>query len=438
MNINLFNRFQAKHLEIMQQNNLQPGAKILFVSDSADEDWCAKHTQKPLVNGVKRFSETMVTLLKQNGYQVEFLHPYILDENEKRRIKTTPIPFYPDIEFAFNFWQLFPVIRKAIIENQPDAIFIATVEGPLGFFTSRLARMLKIPYSLVFTTNLHEYIGKYINNFTKGHIDLPSDLIIYKKAYKMLYKHAKTIFVPTPLIKSYVRSFGIKENKIIVWPHGIDTHVFHPPTPNEINPYRKYEWYQNNPLPILIYFGRISIDKRVDEFLNISQSDLQTAIGTKCHKVIIGTGLNAADYQKRYADAYTHFLGGMQQAELASYLRWADTFIFPSVTDTFGIVLLESAASGVPIVGRVGEQIASSEVLTSVGGIGIEIDPTLLEKLKKTAEPIENYPDLYAQDQKNWITGIQQAFQIKREEIIEKTTRQYSWENAMHLLIENV
>lgn len=438
MNINLFNRFQKKHFEIMEQNNLKPGSKILFVSDSADEDWCANNTDKPLVNGVKRFSETMVSLLKENGYQVDFLHPYILDEKEKRRIKTTPIPFYPDVEFAFNFWQLFPVIRKAIIENEPDAIFIATVEGPLGFFTSRLAKMLHIPYSLVFTTNLHEYIGKYINNFTKGHIDLPSDLTIYKKAYHLLYKNAKTIFVPTPLIKTYVQSFGINPEKIIVWPHGIDTEVFHPPETNELNPYQTLDWYQSNPLPILIYFGRISIDKRVDDFLNLDQNELEKALGTKCHKVIIGTGLNDPIYRKKYADSYTHFLGGMKQIELASYLRWADLFIFPSVTDTFGIVLLESAASGVPIVGRIGEEIASTDVLTSVGGIGIEIDSVLLEKLKKTAEPIENYPALYAEDQQKWIKGIQKAFQINMEEIIKKTTQQYSWENAMHLLLENI
>ncbi len=438
MNKILFNRFQAKHFEIMKQNNLKLGSKILFVSDSADEDWCANHTDKPLVNGVKRFSETMVSLLKQNGYQVDFLHPYILDENEKRLIKTTPVPFYPDLEFAFKFWQLYPVIRKAIIENKPDAIFITTVEGPLGFFTSRLAKLLHIPYSLVFTTNLHEYIGKYINDFTKGHIDLPSDLSIYKKAYKLLYKNAKTIFVPTPIIKNYVQSFGMDANKIVVWPHGIDTEVFHPPYATEENPYLQFDWYQNEPLPLLIYFGRISIDKRVDDFLNLSQSDLEEALATKCHKVIIGSGLNDSSYRDKYADGYTHFLGGMKQIELASYLRWADLFIFPSVTDTFGIVLLESAASGVPIVGRIGAEIASSEVLTSVGGIGIEIDPILLEKLKKTAEPIENFPELYSLDQKKWITGIQLAFHIKMDEIIQKTTQKYSWENAMNLLIENV
>ncbi len=417
---------------------LQPGSKILFVSDGADEDWRANNTEKPLVSGVKRFSETMVAMLRKNGYQVEFLHPYILDEHQNRILKTNPLKLYPDTEVASYMWEYLPIIQKILTQTQPDAIFIATVEGPLGLFTSLLAKNLNIPYSLAFTTNFHEYIGKYLSNFTNGLLDIPSDLPIFKRTYKLLYENAKNIFVPTKTVAKFVENFGIEKERIIIWPRGIDTHIFHPPKPTEVNPYLKYEWYQKEALPILIYFGRISIDKRIDDFLNLSHQKLASNLGTKVHKVIIGAGLQDEEYQINYQDRYTHFLGGMKQSELAKYLRWSNVFLFPSVTDTFGNVILESAASGVPIVGRIGAEIASSEVLLSVGGIGVEIDNNLLKILKNTAEPIENYPHLYQSDQEKWYRAISKAFHQDKNTLIFNTTRNYSWENAMNLLLAHL
>ena len=438
MNNALFQQTKIQPTSFHLAPTLQPGAKILFVSDGADEDWRANHTKKPLVSGVKRFSETMVTMLRNHGYQVDFLHPYILNDQQKRIIKTNPLKLYPDTEVASYIWEYLPIIQRFLTHSQPDAIFIATVEGPLGFFTSWLAKNLNIPYSLAFTTNYHEYVGKYLSTFTNGLIDLPSDLPIFKTTYKLLYQNAKNIFVPTQTIARFVETFGIEKDRIILWPRGIDTKIFHPPTSTETNPYLKYKWYQTNPLPILIYFGRISIDKRIDDFLNLSHSKLETTLGTKVHKVIIGAGLQDQAYQSQYANQYTHFLGGMKQSHLAEHLRWSNVFIFPSVTDTFGNVILESSASGVPVVGRVGKNIASTEVLQAVGGIGVEIDPNLGTILKKTAQPIENYPDLYKEDQEKWLAAITKAFNQDRKNIVTTTTQKYSWENAMHLLLKHI
>lgn len=259
---------------------------------------------EPQVNGVVRTLKQTRDHLIKLGHQVTMLTP------EGHR--TIPCPSYPSIPLA-----LFPgrKIAKALNAIQADAIHIAT-EGPLGM----TARSWCIKNKIKFTTSYHTQFPEYLR------LRLPIPLSISYAWFRRFHDRAERTLVPTDSQKKRLKSRGFKN--VCVWGRGVDTSIFTPNNPQIID----------LPRPILLNMGRVSVEKNIDAFLSL---DLPGS------KVVVGDGPDIDLLKKRYPDVL--FTGAKFGKELASWVAAADNFVFPSKTDTFGLVLLEAMACGVPV-----------------------------------------------------------------------------------------
>lgn len=270
--------------------------KIMIVTDA----W------EPQVNGVVRTLTQTRLELSRMGHQVHLLTPL--------EFRTIPCPTYPEIRLS-----LFPKRRVAArIESvAPDALHIAT-EGPLGM----AARAYALRHGLPFTTAYHTRFPEYI----RARIGLP--LSWTYRFLRWFHGPAVAVMVPTRLVKQDLEAFGFPAAQVVLWSRGVDLDLFKPGPllPHEEKP------------PVFLCVGRVSIEKNVEAFLKL---DLP---GTKW---VAGTGPLLDDLKKRYPAA--RFTGVLDQPTLASLYNAADVFVFPSRTDTFGLVLLEAMACGCPV-----------------------------------------------------------------------------------------
>jgi glycosyltransferase involved in cell wall biosynthesis len=261
----------------------------------------------PQVNGVVRTLDTVTGLLRAAGHRITLLTP-----EDKPSL---PLPTYPEIRLAL-------VSRKAVAGQintaRPDCIHIAT-EGPLGWF----ARRHCLKRGLAFTTSFHSRFPEMIAE----RLPLPG---IARLAYAVLRRfHAPSsaTLVPTPTVARRLEGLGFDHVK--VWTRGVDTSQFRP---------IESSMFVGLPRPVMLNAGRVAIEKNIDAFLSLELR------GTK---VVVGDGRQLAELKLRYPDAvYTGYLSG---DELARALSAADVFVFPSKTDTFGLVMLEAMACGVPV-----------------------------------------------------------------------------------------
>lgn len=268
--------------------------RILIISDA----W------EPQVNGVVRTLRMTAAELRDMGKIVEVIGP--------ERFKTIPLPSYPEIRLA-----LFAGRKLArIIENfQPDALHIAT-EGPLGM----AARAYAIRKGLRFTTAFHTRFAEYLEARTK----IPAWL-----TYKWLRRfHAagSGVMVATESLQADLAKYGFKN--LCSWSRGVDLHMFQP-TPRQDWPLAR---------PIFAYVGRVAVEKNLRAFL---------ALDLPGSKLIIGDGPQRKALEQEFPAA--HFTGALHGEELAQAYAGADIFVFPSRTDTFGLVVLEALASGLPV-----------------------------------------------------------------------------------------
>lgn len=270
--------------------------KIMIVTDA----W------EPQVNGVVRtLTQTRLELTRM-GHQVHLLSPL--------EFRTIPCPTYPEIRLS-----LFPKRRVAarIQSAAPDALHIAT-EGPLGL----AARAYALRHGLPFTTAYHTRFPEYV----RARIGLPLSLTY--RYLRWFHGPSTTIMVPTPAVKHDLQAYGFPPQQVALWSRGVDLDLFKPgaPLPNEEKP------------PVFLCVGRVAVEKNVEAFL---QLDLP---GTKW---VAGTGPLLDELKKRYPAV--RFTGVLDQPTLASLYNAADVFVFPSRTDTFGLVLLEAMACGCPV-----------------------------------------------------------------------------------------
>lgn len=267
--------------------------KILLVSDA----W------HPQVNGVVRTLEKTRETLVEFGHDVEVLSP------GKR---TIPCPSYPEIRLSLTPGR---EVRKIFSRGPFDAIHIAT-EGPIGM----AARRRCIRQGLEFTTSYHTRFPEYL----RMRASVPTGL-----SYSFLrrfHSAASRTLVRTATQKALLTEKGFRN--LAVWPGGVDTGLFHPRERDALD----------LPRPISLYMGRVSPEKNIEAFLSL---DLPGS------KVVIGGGPALETLRQRYPGV--HFLGYRHGEELASMLASADVFVFPSRTDTLGLVILEAMASGVPV-----------------------------------------------------------------------------------------
>ncbi|MGN6486220.1 MAG: glycosyltransferase family 4 protein [Devosia sp.] len=268
--------------------------KVLIVTDA----W------HPQINGVVRSIERVVEEMLKRGIEVEMLTP--------AQFKTFPMPGYGEIRLSRTLMK--PVFRQ-IDAAGADAIHIAT-EGPLGIMARRWCRKHGFPFSTAYHTQFPEYL--------RARLPVP-----LKWSYRFLrwfHGAATYCLVGTPHLKELLEQRGF--TNAVIWTKGVDTERVHPVK-------RARADY---PAPVFLYVGRVAVEKNIHAFLEL---DLP---GTK---LVVGGGPSLDRLRAEYPDAV--FTGPKQGEELARTFAAADAFVFPSRTDTFGLVLLEALASGTPV-----------------------------------------------------------------------------------------
>src|SRR5579863_586143 len=259
---------------------------------------------RPQVNGVVHSLEQMSAAARQQGAFCEFLTP--------QGFATLPLPTYPDIRLALASRR---AAAKRIEAIAPDHIHIAT-EGPIGLAARRYCRAV----GRVFTTSYHTRFPEYI----RARAPVPPGFTY--ALLRWFHSAASAVMAPTPAIRDELTTRGFAGVK--VWSRGVDHELFRP----------RLGGVLDLPRPIFLYVGRVAVEKNLTALLDL---DLPGST------VIVGDGPARAALQRDYPRA--HFLGARSGEKLAEIYASADVFVFPSRTDTFGIVLIEALASGLPV-----------------------------------------------------------------------------------------
>ena len=287
--------------------------RILIVSDA----W------HPQINGVVRTLEATIAMLELQGYQVLLIAP------GKTSALVVPLPFYPEIKL-----ELFGGhrIARALRDFKPDIIHIAT-EGTLGAAARRLCLIENRRFTTAYHTCFPEYLAARINKTAL--LSGWGGRIVQWLAYRFLrrfHNAASAVMVPTEAVAALLRRHNVASDRLHIWSRGVSTSTFQPGD-------KDHPALRDLPRPIVLYVGRIAVEKNITAFLAVPFSG---------SKVIVGDGPQLPALRANYPQA--HFIGIVTAAkELAAYYRAADIFVFPSMTDTFGLVLLEAMASGLPV-----------------------------------------------------------------------------------------
>nr|WP_294501212.1 glycosyltransferase family 1 protein [uncultured Rhodopila sp.] len=320
-----------------------PSHRILIVTDA----W------KPQVNGVVRTLTTVVEELRAMGHVAEVIGP--------DRFRTVPCPTYPDISLS-----LLPRRRlvRLIEAFKPDALHIAT-EGPLGLAARRWAKSTGFAFTTAFHTRFAEYI--------KARTGIPVRPIY--AWMRRFHGASHGTMVATQSLRDELHTRGFRN--IRSWSRGVDLDQFKP-SPRE-------EW--DLPRPIFIYIGRVAVEKNIGAFLDL---DLPGS------KVVVGGGPQLASLRREYPGVT--FTGPRYGEALARAYAGADVFVFPSLTDTFGLVLLESLACGTPVAAF--PVTGPKDVLTSssgkIGSVSTDLRAAALDALTADRHACREHAEKYS------------------------------------------
>lgn len=266
--------------------------KILIITDA----WA------PQVNGVVRTYENVCKEMRDMGVDFMVINP------EVQQFKKIPLPGYKEIKIVVNPWKINVLLNNYMKDGYK---FHIATEGPLGLFAKRFCEKNGMSYTTSFHTLFPEFIEKRIG--------IPS--VWSYKYFRWFHKKSRKVLVPTIDIKNHLFNFGITNTSM--WTRGVDNKIFNPQRRKDKGSY-------------LLCVSRVSKEKGLDDFCQL-----------KGRKVLIGDGPYLNELKRKYKDV--EYLGKLQGVELAEWIASADVFVFPSKSDTFGIVILESIACGTPV-----------------------------------------------------------------------------------------
>jgi glycosyltransferase involved in cell wall biosynthesis len=258
----------------------------------------------PQTNGVVRTLSTTCEVLRSWGHQVTVISP--------EGYPSIPAPTYPEIRLALTAPG---AVGRQLARIAPEAVHIAT-EGPIGSAARTSALRLGLPITTAYHTRFPEYVRDRA----------PIPLALTYRIVRRFHAPSSAVMVATPSIERALTDRGFKN--IRRWGRGVDTELFHP----------RNKSFLDGPRPILMYVGRVSVEKNIEAFL---------ALDVPGTKYVVGDGPQLQDLKTRFPEA--RFVGSRHGEDLAQHYAAADVFVFPSRTDTFGLVLLEALASGVPV-----------------------------------------------------------------------------------------
>ena len=267
--------------------------KIVIVTDA----W------HPQTNGVVTTYENTIAELEAMGHTVEVIEP--------SAYRHVGIPTYSEIRVSINCFD----VGKRIMDARPDAVHIAT-EGPLGWSARRFLKRVGV----AFTTSVHTKFPEY----AQARTGLP--LSWGYAVMRRFHAPASSVLCTTETQKRELEGWGLR--RLTAWGRGVDTERFRPDPGFEPDPGN----------PVLLYVGRVAVEKNITAFL---EADVPG------RKVVVGDGPQREQVEKRFPDV--EFAGYRYGDELVAYFARADVFVFPSLTDTFGLVMLEANACGTPV-----------------------------------------------------------------------------------------
>lgn len=259
----------------------------------------------PQVNGVVRCLTAVGDELAERGMDVFYLTP--------SQFWTVPLPTYPEIQLALAS----PSQVAAYFDRvQPDHIHIAT-EGPLGLQARLFCEWNKIEFTSSYHTRFPEYLA--------ARVPIPTEV---SYAYlRWFHAEARVTMVPTPSVAEALTNQGF--NNLVIWSRGVDNTAFHPGAKT---------LFDGLPGPHLLYVGRVAVEKNVEAFLRV---------GVPGTKIVVGDGPQLEELRRKYP--HVVFTGPKFGDELRAHYQSADVLVFPSMTDTFGNVMIEALACGTPV-----------------------------------------------------------------------------------------
>jgi len=259
---------------------------------------------EPQVNGVVRTLKSLANAVRKFDAAITFLTP--------DGFPSVAVPTYPGLRCALPRPR---EVAERIERVAPDAIHIAT-EGPIGAVARHYCVKRGLPFTTSYTTRFPEYIA--------ARVPIPEAWSY--AALRYFHAAARVTMVSTPSLMAELAGRGFKN--LGMWTRGVDTDLFRPERAIDLG----------LPRPIFATVGRVAVEKNLAAFLTL---DLPGS------KVVIGTGPEETELRRRFPEAV--FLGALKDERLAAHLAMADVFVFPSLTDTFGVVQLEALACGVPV-----------------------------------------------------------------------------------------
>ncbi len=335
--------------------------KVLIISDA----W------HPQINGVVRTYEHIRKELNAMNHQVEIISPANFNF-------IVPMPFYPEIKLVITPDKR---LKRIIKDYKPDKIHIAT-EGPLGWAGRKYCLNNNMRYTTCYHTQFPDYIAKRFAWLPKPLYNIVHSRAV--NAVKKFHDQSVNIMVSTQSLKDQLVKWDFKAPTKFL-SRGVDFSVFYPSEKTILKDLKQ---------PIALFVGRLSTEKNIEAFLDMKWSG---------SKVVVGNGPARNILENKYTKAL--FVGKKTGAELADYYRSSDIFVFPSKTDTFGIVLIEAIACGLPVAAY--NVMGPKDIITHdyLGALDDDLSKAAYQAIEQV-EPIKSVQHI--KDNYSWKTAGKQ------------------------------